>query len=126
LQIGLYREGQGQDKSTILDYLPLSALTSVLTEKDCMRAKDSLEEAIASKNRSVHVLGSSSSSWKNSLEMMKEDAMIFSLAREAEEEEKLHNYRKSLSRAPGNGTYDRMLNEKESKLSSHGTGIDDL
>lgn len=127
VQIGLYREGQGQDKSTILDYLPLSAMMSVLTDADCTRAKDSLEEAIANKNRSVHVLGSNSSAWKNSLEMMKEDAMIFSLAGEAEEEEKLHNYRKLSSRAPAaGGSYDKMLNDKEGKMGSNGSGVDSL
>ena len=126
LQIGLYREGQGQDKSTILDYLPLSAMMSVLTDADCARAKDSLEEAIAVKNRSVHVLGSNSSAWKNSLEMMKEDAMIFSLAGEAEEEEKLHNFRKLSARAPAGGSYDKMLNDKEGKMGSIGSGVDSL
>ena len=88
---------------------------SVLTEMDCTRAKDNLEEAIANKNRSVHVLGSNSSTWKNSLEMMKEDAMIFSLAGEAEEEEKLHNFRKLSQKGAGStlGAYDKLLHEKE-------------
>ena len=88
---------------------------SVLTEMDCTRAKDNLEEAIANKNRSVHVLGSNSSTWKNSLEMMKEDAMIFSLAGEAEEEEKLHNFRKLSQKGSGStlGAYDKLLHEKE-------------
>jgi hypothetical protein len=115
------------DKSTILDYLPLSALMSVLTEADCTRAKDSLEEAISEKNRSVHVLGSNSSKWKNSLDIMKEDAMIFSLAGEAEEEEKQHNHRKSLSRAStGQGSYDKMLDEKEGKSSILSGCVDGL
>lgn len=84
-----------------------------------MRAKDSLEEAISNKNRSVHVLGSNSSTWKNSLEMMKEDAMIFSLAGEAEEEEKLHNMRKFAQKTTATagivsiGTYDKIMDGKE-------------
>ena len=127
----MYREGQGQDKSTILDYLPLSALLSVLTSADCLRAKDSLEEAISNKNRSVHVLGSNSSTWKNSLEMMKEDAMIFSLAGEAEEEEKLHNIRKSAQKTSTagiflGGTYDRIMDEKEKIGILSPTGYDGL
>ena len=93
-------------------------MISVLTDSDCVRAKDNLEEAIGNKNRSVHVLGSNSSTWKNSLEMMKEDAMIFSLAGEAEEEEKLHNIRKFAQKTATagiilGGTYDKIVTEKE-------------
>ena len=108
-----------------MDYLPLSALMSVLTEADCTRAKDNLEEAISEKNRSVHVLGSNSSNWKNKLITMKEDALIFSITVEAEENQR--NNKKSSSRASaGQGSYDKLLDEKEGKSSLLGGSVEGL
>lgn len=102
---------------------------SVLTDADCTRAKDSLEEAISEKNRSVHVLGSNSSNWKNDLTKMKEEAMIFVITSESEEEdkEKQSNHKKSLSRASaGQSSYDKLLDEKEGKLSLFGGCVEGL
>ena len=87
---------------------------SVLTDADCTRARDSLEEAISEKNRSVHVLGSNSSNWKNNLTKMKDEAMIFVITSEEEEKEKQSNHKKSLSRASaGQSSYDKLPDEKE-------------
>jgi hypothetical protein len=85
---GFYREGQGHDKTTtILDYIPISSLISVLTEADILKAKNNLESNILNRNPSVHTLDDE----KNNLDMMKEDAMIYSLKIESEEEENSHN-----------------------------------
>lgn len=86
--IGFYREGQGHDKTTtILDYIPISSLISVLKDADILKAKNNLESNILSRNPSVHTLDNE----KNNLDMMKEDAMIYSLKIESEEEENSHN-----------------------------------
>jgi thioredoxin-related protein len=52
-----------------------------------LKAKNNLESNILSRNASVHTLDNE----KNNLDMLKEDAMIYSLKIESEEEENSHN-----------------------------------